>query len=59
MFMHPETATVTLTADNILTVSRDSDGQLFDFVPFDKKWLLKGCTSHSNLLFGTQFVITQ
>lgn len=55
MYMHPEPATVVLKSDGILTVSRDSDGQLFDFIWSKKRWLLKNNLSRSSLLFGTQF----
>ncbi len=38
-----------------VTVSRDIDGQIINFVHQEGKWLLSGNTSNS-LLFGTQFI---
>ena len=59
MKMHPEPATVVLKEQSILTVSRDEDGQLFDFQKKNNVWLLKTALSNNNPLFGTQFIFDE
>jgi len=57
--MHPEEATVVLQEEGRLTVNRESDGQLFDFIKHQSHWLLKGNTSSKSPLFGTRFVFDE
>lgn len=57
--MHPERATVVMQEGNILTVNRDSDDRLFDFVKKETHWLLKNNASNNSPLFGTRFVFDE
>lgn len=42
-----------------VTVSRDADGQIINFVSQEGRWLLSGNNTSNSLLFGTQFVFNQ
>lgn len=59
MNMHTDIATVVLSSEKILTVSRDSDARLFDFIDENFHWCLKGCTSTKNPLYGTEFIFNE
>lgn len=56
MQMHPDRATVVLKEDNLLTVARDEDGQLFNFKSVKGRWLLKTALTKNNPLYGTRFI---
>ncbi len=59
MSMHSDNGTVVMQENNTLTVKRDSDDQLLNFVKIGRNWLLEKHTTNKSLLFGTQFIIDE
>lgn len=56
MQMQSESAKVVDSTSHGITVSRDCDDQLIEFVLQNDKWLLKNNTTPNSVLFGTRFV---
>jgi hypothetical protein len=57
--MKKESGSVVNSTHCEVTVSRDIDGQIINFVHQEGKWLLSGNTTSTSLLFGTQFIFNQ
>lgn len=57
--MKQEPGSVVNSAHCEVTVSRDTDGQIINFVCQEGRWLLSGNTTSNSLLFGTQFIFNQ
>ena len=56
MLMCPEDATIIEYTDSEITVMRNKDQIILNFVNANGQWLLKCSDTQNSLLFGTRFI---
>lgn len=54
--MSDEKATVIMKEDRLMTVKRDADEQLLNFIKIGENWLLEKHASSDSILYGTRFI---
>lgn len=59
MQMHSEVGWIVMQENKVITVKRELDERLLNFIKVGRSWLLEKNTTNNSLLYGTRFVIDE